>query len=164
MTTGGLSRANAVHAALLAAAAGLVCAYWAAFFLTDLTKPAFVLHPLGVDGRRLAAVYMGFEGAFPLADALVAVTLSLTAFYLLAGDRLAVPLGLVSAGAMLFLGLIDIWFNLAHGFYAAQVLARDPGLTLEAAINTACVVGPILSAWRLWSLRAALTCAEAPGL
>jgi hypothetical protein len=134
-------------------AAALICTYWAAFFLSDLTKPVFVLHPTGAGGAQLAAVYLGFEGAFPLPDGFVAITLALTGFYLIAGDRSAVLFGLVGGGAMLFLGLIDIWFNVGHGFYSSRYLASDVGMQMEAAINIGCVVGPTWSIWRLWRQR-----------
>ncbi len=140
-----------IHAGvLLAGGSGLVCAYWIAFFLSDLTKPDFT-HDLA-DPRlvQLTAVYMGFELSFPLPDAFVAVTSAIAGLYLLARDAKAVLFGLISGGALMFLALIDIYFNLLHGFYTPAMLATDTGMRIEVAINLACVGGALWSIWRLW--------------
>ena len=140
-----------IHAAALAVGgAGLVCAYWIAFFHTDLTLPRFVHHLTSPAVVKLATVYMGFESAFPLADLLVAVTSALAAFYLVGRDARAVLFGLVASGAVGFLAFIDISFNLLHGLYAPARLLADTGLIMEAIINLSCVVGAVWSIWRLW--------------
>ena len=146
-----LSVGDRLHAALLAiGGSGLVCAYWIAFFHTDLTLPRFVHHLTSPAVVKLATVYMGFESAFPLADLLVAVTSALAAFYLVGRDARAVLFGLVASGAVGFLAFIDISFNLLHGFYAPARLLADTGLIMEALINISCVVGAVWSIWRLW--------------
>ncbi len=147
-----LSRMDKVHAAILAVGgSGLVCAYWIAFFHSDLTLPNFVHDMTNPRLVQLTTVYMGFESAFPLADMLVAVTSALAAFYLIGRDAKAVLFGLVASGALGFLAFIDISFNLLHGLYAPAKLLADPGLQVEALINISCVSGAIWSIWRLWS-------------
>jgi len=146
-----LSMMDKIHAAILAVGgSGLVCAYWIAFFHTDLTMPNFVHHRTSAAVAQLATVYMGFESAFPLADLLIAVTSALDAFYLVGRDAKAVLFGLIASGALGFLAFIDISFNLLHGLYAPASLLRDAGLRMEAIINVSCVVGAIWSIWRLW--------------
>ncbi len=146
-----LSGGDRIHAAVLAGGAGLVCAYWIAFFHSDLTLPRFVHDLTDPDFVHLTTVYMGFESAFPLADLLVAVTSALAAFYLVGRDAKAVLFGLVASGALGFLAFIDISFNLLHGLYAPAVLFKDAGLQMEAVINLGCVIGATASIWRLWS-------------
>lgn len=146
-----LSPMDRIHAAVLAiGGSGLVCAYWIAFFRSDLTMPSFVHDMTNPSVVKLATVYMGFESAFPLADLLVAVTSALAAFYLIGQDAKAVLFGLVASGAVGFLAFIDISFNLLHGLYAPAKLIKDGGLDMEAAINCGCVVGAVWSIWRLW--------------
>jgi hypothetical protein len=146
-----LSPGDRAHATLmLVVAPVLVAAYWTLYFRTDLTRPAFVIAPAGADDAQRAAVYLGFEGAFPLPDAFVALAFALGGFYLLARDPKAVLFGLVGAGGMLFLALIDIWFNVAAGLYAPALLAADPGMQAEIAINAACLAGGVWTALRLW--------------
>ena len=130
--------------------AGLVCAYWIAFFHSDLTLPRFVHDLTNPQVVQLTTVYIGFESAFPLADLLVAVTSALAAFYLVGRDAKAVLFGLVASGALGFLAFIDISFNLLHGLYAPARMLKDGGLVLEALINLTCLAGSIASIWRLW--------------
>jgi hypothetical protein len=146
-----LSLMDRFHAAVLAiGGSGFVCAYWVAFFHSDLTLPKFVHNLTNPAVVKLATVYMGFESAFPLADLLVAVTSALAAYYLIGRDAKAVLFGLVASGAMGFLAFIDISFNLLHGLYAPVNLFKDAGLQMEAIINASCVVGATWSIWRLW--------------
>jgi hypothetical protein len=146
-----LSRTDKIHAAILAAGGGgLVCAYWIAFFHSDLTLPKFVHDMTNPALVRLTTIYLGFESAFPLADLLIAVTASLAAFYLVGRDAKAVLFGLIASGALGFLGFIDISFNLLHGLYAPRLLLKDGGLLMEAMINVTCVSGAVWSIWRLW--------------
>jgi hypothetical protein len=146
-----LSRTDKIHAAILAAGGGgLICAYWIAFFHSDLTLPNFVHDMTDPALVRLTTVYLGFESAFPLADLLVAVTSALAAFYLVGRDAKAVLFGLIASGALGFLAFIDISFNLLHGLYAPERLLRDSGLMMEVLINITCVSGAVWSIWRLW--------------
>ncbi len=145
-----LSTSDRIHAVILASGSALICAYWVAFFRSDLTLPSFMHRIADPGGSHLATVYLGFELAFPLADLLVAVTSALAALYLVAWDAKAVLFGLVASGALWFLAFIDVSFNLLHGFYAPHNLLRDGGLQMEAVINVACVTGAVWSIWRLW--------------
>lgn len=146
-----LTLADKIHAAWLAAGAGgLVCVYWIAFYHSDLTMPEFVHNLTNPALAQFTAVYLGYESAFPLADLFVAVTSALSAFYLIGRDARAVLFGLIGSGALGFLGLIDISFNLQHGLYAPAVLLNDGGMQLELAINVICVVAAVWSIARFW--------------
>jgi hypothetical protein len=144
-----LATMDLVHIGVLVAGSILVCAYWIAFFHSDLTMPHFVHDVQNPALVELTTVYMGFESAFPLADLLVAVTAALATFYLIGQDAKAVLFGLVASGALGFLALLDISFNLSHGLYT-QYMFKDGGLQMEALINVSCVVGAAWSIWRFW--------------
>ncbi|MEW6596423.1 MAG: hypothetical protein AB1429_02890 [Pseudomonadota bacterium] len=141
------TRLDRVHALVLVLGAALIAAYWAAYFLTDWTKPDFVHDPAMA---RQTAVYLGFEGAFPLPDAFVAVCLLLAGLNLSAGRSAAVAFGLVGAGGLMFLALIDIFFNITQGLYAPALLAHDLGMQMEVVINLACLLGAIWTIKRMW--------------
>jgi hypothetical protein len=145
-----LSRMDLVHIAVLVAGSVLVCAYWIAFFHSDLTLPHFVHDVQNPELVQLTTVYMGFQSAFPLADLLVAVTAALATYYLIGQDAKAVLFGLVASGALGFLALLDISFNLSHDLYTPAYLFKDGGLQMEAMINISCVVGAAWSIWRFW--------------
>lgn len=145
-----LATMDLVHIGVLVAGSILVCAYWIAFFHSDLTMPHFVHDVQNPALVQLTTVYMGFESAFPLADLLVAVTAALATFYLIGQDAKAVLFGLVASGALGFLALLDISFNLSHGLYTPPYLFRDGGLQMEALINVSCVAGAAWSIRRFW--------------
>jgi hypothetical protein len=141
-----------IHAALmLLGAAAPTCLYWVLFFLTDLTRPDFARLPANVVTPDLQAVYLGFESAFPIPDAFTAIMFGVAALYLWAGNPKAVVFGLIASGAMTFLALIDISFNLLHGFYSPVALSSDTGLQMEVAINIGCLGMSMWTAVRLWN-------------
>jgi hypothetical protein len=140
-------RLDRVHALVLLVSAALIAAYWTAYFLTDWTKPDFVHDPAMA---REAAVYLGFEGAFPLPDGFVAVCLLLAGLNLSGGRPAAILFGLVGAGGLMFLALIDIFFNITQRLYAPALLAHDLGMQMEVVINLACLFGAIWTIKRLW--------------
>ena len=143
-----------IHAWLLLVGAALIAAYWLAYFSSDLTRPDFTHDPRMAS---LTLVYLGFEGAFPLPDGFVAACLALAGVNLLLRRPAAVFFGLVGAGGLMFLALIDIFFNITQGLYAPAILAADAGMKLEVLINIVCVAGAIWTMARLWKhpLRAA---------
>jgi len=110
----------------LATAAGL-CLFWILFFTVGLAPAA---PPPG---------YLAFEHAFPFPDLTLALTL------LVAGSRLASTrverrrggqvLSLVAAGALIFLGLLDVSFNVQQGMYSGALWDA----LLAGAINTWCI-------------------------
>jgi hypothetical protein len=143
------TRGDRVHGAIMLIGVLLMCAYWIAFYLSDFTKPNVeIIDPS--DPAAFMRVYMGFESAFPLADGFVAVTSALAIFYLAAKDSKAVLFGLVASGALMFLALIDIYFNVLNGLYRPSRLWADSGLQMEMAINVICVTLSVASVIRFW--------------
>ena len=129
------SRADRLHAAWLLIAALATVAYWIVYFSSGATQ------------LRSDAVYLGFESAFPLADGWMALCLTLAAIFLWRGDRRALLWGLCGASAMVFLGCIDLLFNIEQGHFQR---ALNPELAAECVIVAFCGLFGPFTIWRLW--------------
>jgi hypothetical protein len=118
-------------------AAGLIL-FWLGFFAIGLAPAA---PPPG---------YFVFEHAFPPPDLLLAVA------FIAAARRLRSPeparresgrtLSLAAAGALVFLGVLDVSFNLQNGMYA--IAFADAAVAL--AINAWCLGFGLVVVGRLW--------------
>ncbi len=118
----------------------LILLFWA-LYLSDAVALAQD-HPIARE----------FEAAFPVADALLAVTLIAAAFCLLR-HRGPGPFLLVAAAAMtLYLGLLDLTFYARQGMYSPL----NGGSLFTLAISLLCVTGGLIGlllGWLLWSRR-----------
>jgi nucleoside-diphosphate-sugar epimerase len=101
--------------------------YWVLYFTAGAAPPE---PPPG---------YFVFQDSFTYADLILAVLLARAAMYLLSGDPIRRVIGrglsLVSAGALLFLGGLDISFNIQNGIY----LAWSFDMALEVLVNIWCL-------------------------
>ena len=89
--------------------------------------------------------YIRFEQAFPAADGFMSVCAVVAAIGLLTGHGYGVALALVTGGALLFLGLMDVTFNLVNGLYA--YLRASWSMRAELVINLWCLgLGAVLLA------------------
>lgn len=104
---------------LLVTAAGIV-AYWVLFALD-------VVEATGEDW------YLRFERAFPVPDVATALAATAGGVGLLLGRPWGDTFGLVAAGGLVFLGLIDISFNVQNGLY--RKLPGSAEMWMEAVIN-----------------------------
>jgi len=129
-----------VHAALMLVVAAGTVTYWLAYFFAGVVPAAD------------AAVYTGFENAFPLADGYMTAAYVAAAVLLLRGRALAVPVGIAAGSAMVFLGAMDTLFNLEHGKYADM----RPEMAIETAINVVCFAFGPATMVRLWRIRGRL--------
>jgi hypothetical protein len=102
--------------------------YWIIFFATMNLTPA----PTDVGLR--------FELAFPAADMWMALAAALGAIGLRRGWRLGYPMAAATAGALLYLALMDITFDLENGVY----LLQRGQVVVEVVINVLCVSGAAL--------------------
>lgn len=134
------TRADRTHAAAMLFAALVTGAYWVAFFASGAVQTAH------------DPVYLAFERAFPLADGYMAFCFVVSALLLLRGRLAAVPWGIAAGSAMVYLGGMDVLFNLEHGKYAD----RGPEMLLEIAINVACLGFGPFTMLRLWGRRTRL--------
>ncbi len=114
-------------AALLLVFAIGVVVYWALYFLVGGTQ---VVNEIW---------YTKFEDAFPVADAWASLLCLVAAYFLIRrNDRLA-PFFLAASGAsVLYLGFMDITFDLENNLYA--LVATNGNMQTELLINVFSVV------------------------
>ena len=96
---------DTVLGVLLLLVAGVTLAYWVDFFVRG------TVHVVDEEW------WIRFERAFPVADGFMAVTSLVAAVGLLSGDDYGVAFGLVAGGALVFLGLMDLTFNVQNGLF-----------------------------------------------
>lgn len=126
-----------VAVAYLAIAALGTLAYWLDFFTSGTVQV------------RSDEVYLAFERAFPLADAWMAACAAIGAVGLWRHRPWGLLFGLLAASAQVFLGCMDLLFNLNEGNYA---VASGP-MAVEVLISAYLLVGaPLLIAY-LWRRR-----------
>jgi hypothetical protein len=80
-------------------------AYWVDFFFSGTVQAV------------QDEAYLRFERAFPVADAWVAVCSVVAAVGLFTRSDYGTLFGLLAAGALVFLGLIDLTYNLENGMF-----------------------------------------------
>jgi len=101
-------------------AAALVALFWISFLL---------------EFRELPAAMVDFEWSFIMPDFLWIVAPFLVAsHWLLTGNRKGRAATAVAGGAIFYLGLLDVAYNVRHGQYST---ARG---FLDASVNLACLV------------------------
>lgn len=108
-------------AVLLVVTAVATLAYWADFFLRG------AVHAVEADW------YIRFQRAFPAADAFMAAMSAVAAAGLLMDRRWGTAFGLVAAGALAFLGLTDVLFNLENRLY--RLLPASTAMWAELVVN-----------------------------
>lgn len=124
-----------VHTGFMLLAALGTLAYWLVYFTSGATQ---------VRGDE---VYIAFENAFPLADGWMALCYVLAAYFLWRGDRRALLWGLCAGSAMIFLGCMDLLFNLEQDHFRAPISAE---MWAEIVIVAFCLsFGPFTIA-RIW--------------
>lgn len=92
--------------------------------------------------------FLAFEKSFPVPDLGYIVPLLIVgAIGLMKGKRYGILASLLAGSALIFLGLLDVSFNLQNGRYTVDLVE---GL-MNVLINTVCLVfGPVLI-WQMWS-------------
>jgi hypothetical protein len=122
---------------VLWSATGLNLLYWILFFTTGAVQSS------------QDPVYLGFERAFPAADAWLGIASVVCAEGLRRRRAWAVLYGIAAGSAFIYLGLMDTLYNLEQG----QYLHLSGEMAVEIGINVACfTVGPLLM-WYVWSNR-----------
>ena len=130
-----MKRVDRIHAVFMVLATVATTAYWVVYFTSGATQV------------RTDAVYLGFESAFPLADGWMALCYLLAAGFLWRGDRRATLWGLCAGSAMIFLGSIDLLFNIEQGHFR---MAIGPEMAAEYVIVAFCWLFGPFTIWRLW--------------
>lgn len=135
---------TAVSVLMLLTALGTIV-FWGAFF-ADLDAQRS-----GEFASRLD-VWFGWEMSFPLADAWMALTAILGSVGIWRVRPAGLLFGLVSGGAMVFLGLMDILFFVQHGLYSPVTLE----VAVEMAIHVWTVAFGLAAISLLWRHRSRL--------
>lgn len=131
-----LRAADRLHAALMLLAVAITALYWWLYYTSGATQ------------SRSDAVYLGFESAFPLADAWMALAFLISAALLLrGGDARAILWGLCAGSAMAYLACMDLLFDLEQHIFGWPMSAEAWG---EAAIVAACWLFGPFTLIRLW--------------
>jgi len=134
------------HIAVISAmifAALLTIAYWTIWF--------------GVDRNILASshttAYYTFENAFPAADAWLTLTLLLGALGIARRRSWGLLWGLLAGGAGVYLGCMDVLFDLENGIYLVPKGGDPSAVIIEVAINVLTfALGAVVLAY-LWRNR-----------
>lgn len=90
--------------------------------------------------------YLSFERAFTAADLMTAAFTLIAAIGLLLRRPFGLLFGLVAPGGILFLGVMDISYDLAHDVY----LTVSGAMITEAIVNLFCIVSAPLMLAVLW--------------
>ena len=106
-----------------------IIGFWLYFFKFENKNP------------ERTAVYLGFERSFPVADlAFLTPLLIISAIGLLLGEPFGLLFNIMAGSALVFLGLLDISFNLQQGGYKG----KKSDTILNLAINLICIIlGPL---------------------
>jgi hypothetical protein len=126
--------------AFLALTAAGTTLYWIVFFTS------------GAVHVRDDAIYLAFEKAFLLADTWMAACALLGAVGLWRRWSSGFLFGLLAASSMIFLGCMDVLFNLNEGNYSIG----SASVAVEIVINVALLAGGTLLIAYLWRQRRAL--------
>ena len=110
---------------LLVVTAVVTVAYWLDFFLRGTVQ--------AVEEEW----YLRFERAFPVADGWMAVCSLVSAVGLFTGSSYGTAFGLLAAGALVFLGLMDLTFNLQNGMF--RLLPGSGQMWVELVIVVWCL-------------------------
>jgi hypothetical protein len=127
-------------------AAALIVAYWTLWF---------------GGGRALLAsantqAYFTFENAFPAADCWLALLLLVGAAGLALNRPWALLTGLLAGGATIYLGCMDVLFDLENGIYLVPHGGSASAVIIEVTINILTFVLGIIAIVYFWSQRHAL--------
>ena len=114
----------------------LTLLYWAMFF--------FVPGSVQSSSERC---YLVFERSFVAADVWMSIAFFLSAYYLLKKDVKGVLWGIVAGGTFVYLGCMDILYNLENGMY----MHINAGMAGEIIINLASVIFGGITINYMWS-------------
>jgi len=127
-------------------AALLIVAYWAIWF---------------GGGRDLlasshAASYYAFENAFPVADGWLALALLLGALGLALNRSWGLLWGLLAGGAGVYLGCMDVLFDIENGIYLVPKGGDPSAVAIEVTINVLTFLLSAVALTYLWRHRRSL--------
>lgn len=141
-------RGRGIIAGVMIFAALLILAYWLIWFLVNRN----LLASLHTD------YYYRFENAFPAADAWLGILLLLATAGLLLRRSWGLLAGLLGGGAGIYLGLMDVLFDLENGVYRVPTGGDASGAIIEIVINVLTFALGIIVITYIWRQRAWFLC------
>lgn len=127
-------------AVLLLATGVLTIAYWVVYFTSGAVQ------------AESSEIYIAFENAFPAADGWMCVACFLAAVGLWRGRSSGFLFGAAAGSAMIFLGLMDVLFNLEQNMYALGGME----MAIETVINIWTLGFGSFVIWFVWARRRSL--------
>lgn len=122
--------------------------------LLDLTGAMTVVYwvlyfAAGAVQAETSEIYIAFENSFPAADAWMSAACFIGAAGLLLRRHWGLLFGICAGATMIFLGLMDVLFNLEQGMYAVM----NGEMVFETLINVWTLGFGVFVLWFLWSRR-----------
>jgi hypothetical protein len=97
--------------------------------------------------------YFAFENAFPAADAWLALCALISGVQLLRGSPSAIYWLFLTAGSGLYLGLMDVLFDVENGIYLVPKGGDPVAVGIEIAINGLTFTLSLYVLWWAWRNR-----------
>ena len=132
----------------LGVALGII-AFWTAYFSTDMVN---------ITDSQVKEVYTAFESAFPVADLYLAALLIMGGIGLLKKRAYGYVCSLMGGASLIFLGLLDVSFNLQQGIY----LLGTGEAVLNIFINAVCLGFGSFLVLSVWKNRGKLALPQTP--
>jgi hypothetical protein len=118
-----------------------------------VTTLFWVLFFSGMGAATSERCYIVFERAFPAADGWLVIAALLASIGLLRRKTWGVLFALLAGGASIFLGLMDVLFNLENGIY----LIASTEVAIEIVFNIwTLTLSGLMTIWYVWTRRRAL--------
>lgn len=111
--------------------------YWVYFFLLEDSNPAN------------SGIWLAYERAFPYADVIwITPLLFLSVFWMSKQNPKGIVTTIASGGCLVFLGLVDVTYNIQQGIYAKSIFDA----VLNGFINLFCILFGLISVVWGWYL------------
>ncbi len=136
-------RSRAIVVGVMLFAAALTLTYWVLWFGGSRELLA----------SSQAASYFVFENAFPAADAWLTLTLILGAIGLMQRKSWGLLFSLLAGGAGIYLGCMDVLFDLENGIYIIPKGADPSSAIIEICINILTFAISIVGIIYIWCNR-----------
>ena len=95
----------------------------------------FTVNMVDIDDPELQTIYKAFEHSFVLPDLLLSLFLIMAALYLFNGNPKSFIYSLIAGAMLIFLGLLDISFNIGNHIYELGMMEA----MMNGFINLTCL-------------------------
>lgn len=126
-----------IHAICMMAFSVVTVAYWVDFYTAGNVETS------------ADPTYVDFESSFPLADGYMAAGYMTSAVLLLSQKPLSVPFGIAAGSASIYLGCMDLLYDLRHDKFRNMT----PAMAFETTIIATSLTFGAITIIRLWIAR-----------